>query len=193
MLHLVYWGHPCSHGSARTLSWRSIRRYSWAENVQIDIQDQKEKRPPEWGLVVNSVELWDQCKCWQPSSPQKPTNEILLWKSLLTTWLACGPMLNNFRLLWQEWSWANLCQKAQVWVPSSCRQRHVELFLPEVLQCQQCTGGEKHNHQFSWANTLDETHKWFNWTRIESICCWKQCCVPFWSFFVCSVNACTWC
>ena len=36
-LYLVCWVHPCSHGSARTLSWRSSRRCSLAANVQIDI------------------------------------------------------------------------------------------------------------------------------------------------------------
>lgn len=30
-------------------------------------------------LVVNSEELWDQCKCWQPGNHQKPTNRMLLW------------------------------------------------------------------------------------------------------------------
>ena len=52
---------------------------SSCENVQIDIQDQKDQMPPEWELVVNSVELADQYKCWKPGSPQKPTIEILLW------------------------------------------------------------------------------------------------------------------
>ena len=28
--------------------------------------------------MVSSEELWDQCKCWQPGNPQKPTNGVLL-------------------------------------------------------------------------------------------------------------------
>ena len=36
--YLVCWVHPCCHGSARTLSWRSSQRCSSAENIQTDVK-----------------------------------------------------------------------------------------------------------------------------------------------------------
>ena len=107
-------------------------------------------------LVVNSEELWDQCKCWQPGNHQKPTNRMLLWLSLLAT---CFDIFGN-----------NLCQLPKVWVPSCSRQCHVELFL-QVLQCRMCTvekKSDKYNHCDYASSSANNLRKHMNMKRQAS-------------------------